>query len=84
MLSWQTNMDIQFVLNAYACVMYVASYVMKRERLMGELGECTFLAITLSCAYSVIHFPSFKSKDFSFTCLLYFFFAAHCIFNFML
>ena len=31
------NMDIQFVLNAYACVMYVASYIMKTERSMGEL-----------------------------------------------
>ena len=30
-------MDIQFVLNAYACVMYVASYIMKTERAMGEL-----------------------------------------------
>ena len=29
MLAWQANMDIQFVLNAYACVMYVASYIMK-------------------------------------------------------
>ena len=24
MLAWQANMDIQYVLNAYACVMYVA------------------------------------------------------------
>ena len=31
------NMDIQFVLNAYACIMYVASYIMKSERSMGEL-----------------------------------------------
>ena len=37
MLAWQANMDIQFVLNAYACVMYVASYIMKTERAMGEL-----------------------------------------------
>ena len=37
MLAWQANMDIQFVLNAYACVMYVASYIMKTERSMGEL-----------------------------------------------
>ena len=36
-LAWQANMDIQFVLNAYACVMYVASYIMKTERSMGEL-----------------------------------------------
>ena len=35
MLAWQANMDIQFVLNAYACVMYVASYIMKTERSMG-------------------------------------------------
>ena len=37
MLAWEANMDIQFVLNAYACVMYVASYIMKTERSMGEL-----------------------------------------------
>lgn len=30
-------MDTQFVLNAYACVMYVASSIMKTERSMGEL-----------------------------------------------
>ena len=37
MLAWQANMDIQYVLNAYACVMCVASYIMKAERSMGEL-----------------------------------------------
>lgn len=37
MFAWQANMDIQYVLNAYACVMYVASYIMKTERSMGEL-----------------------------------------------
>lgn len=37
MLAWQANMDIQYVLNAYACVMYVASYMMKTEKAMGEL-----------------------------------------------
>lgn len=31
MLAWQANMDIQFVLNAYAFVMYVASYIMKQR-----------------------------------------------------
>jgi len=30
-------MDIQYVLNAYACVMHVASYMMKTERAMGKL-----------------------------------------------
>ena len=28
------------MLNAYACVMYVASYIMKTERSMGELLKC--------------------------------------------
>ena len=37
MLAWQANMDIQFVLNAYAYIMYVASYIMKTKRPMGEL-----------------------------------------------
>ena len=34
---WQANMDIQFILNPYACVMYIASYMLKSERSMGEL-----------------------------------------------
>ena len=29
--------DIQHVFDAYACVMYVASYIMKHEKKMGEL-----------------------------------------------
>ena len=37
MLAWQANMDIQFVLDAYSCVMYVASYIMKTERSMAKL-----------------------------------------------
>jgi len=37
MLAWQANMDIQFILNAYACVMYVASYIMKTEEAIGVL-----------------------------------------------
>ena len=36
-LAWQANTDIQFVLNAYACIMYVASYIMKTDRAMGVL-----------------------------------------------
>ena len=37
LLAWQANMDMQYVLNAYACVMYVASHIMKTDRAMGEL-----------------------------------------------
>ena len=36
-LAWQANTDTQYVLNAYACVMYVASYIMKTDRAMGQL-----------------------------------------------
>ena len=35
--AWQANMDIQYVINAYACVMYITSYVLKAEKGMGEL-----------------------------------------------
>ena len=35
--TWLANMDIQYVINAYACVMYIASYVLKAEKGMGEL-----------------------------------------------
>ena len=31
MLARQANMDIQYVLNTYACVMYVASYIMNKR-----------------------------------------------------
>lgn len=32
MKSWEANLDVQFVTNTYACVMYVASYVSKPEK----------------------------------------------------
>ena len=55
MLAWQANMDIQYVLNAYACVLYVASYIMKTDRAMGELLNIVyrfpvFCAILWICA----------------------------------
>ena len=34
---WNGNMDIQYVLDAYACVMYIVSYITKAEREMGDL-----------------------------------------------
>ena len=37
LLAWQANMDLQYVLNAYGCVMYIASYIMKTDRTMGEM-----------------------------------------------
>ena len=35
--AWQANMDIQYVMNPYACIMYVASYMTKSKKSMGEL-----------------------------------------------
>ena len=34
---WNGNMDIQYVLDAYACAMYIVSYITKSEREMGDL-----------------------------------------------
>ena len=34
---WDANMDIQYVVDAYACVVYIISYISKSEREMGLL-----------------------------------------------
>jgi len=35
--AWKANMDVQLVLDAYACIMYIVAYVTKNEREMGEV-----------------------------------------------
>ena len=35
--AWRANMDIQFVLDVYACARYIAAYVTKSQRGMSEL-----------------------------------------------
>ena len=39
----RANMDIQFILDPYACVMYIASYMLKSEKSMGELLKQVWL-----------------------------------------
>ena len=34
---WRANMDIQFVLDVYACAMYIVSYISKAQKGMSEL-----------------------------------------------
>ena len=34
---WKANMDIQFILDPYACVMYIAAYMLKSEGAMSDL-----------------------------------------------
>ncbi|XP_026113641.1 LOW QUALITY PROTEIN: uncharacterized protein LOC113092282 [Carassius auratus] len=34
---WNANMDIQFVVDAYSCIVYIVSYISKAEREMGLL-----------------------------------------------
>ena len=34
---WKANMDLQYILDPYACVIYIAAYMLKSERSMGEL-----------------------------------------------
>ena len=34
---WNANMDIQYVVDAYACIVYIISYISKAEREMGML-----------------------------------------------
>ena len=37
MKAWQANLDLQFVTNVYACIMYVASYISKPEKTLGDV-----------------------------------------------
>ena len=37
LLAWNANMDIQPVIDAYSCIMYIVSYISKSEREMGDL-----------------------------------------------
>jgi len=37
LLAWRANMDIQYVLDVYACAMYIVSYICKAQRGMSEL-----------------------------------------------
>ena len=37
LLAWRANSDIQPVLDRYACIMYIVSYITKDEREMGEI-----------------------------------------------
>ena len=36
MKGWEANLDVQFVTNVYSCIMYVASYVSKPEKTLGD------------------------------------------------
>jgi hypothetical protein len=36
LLAWRANMDIQFVLDVYACAMYIVSYISKAQKGMSE------------------------------------------------
>ena len=35
--AWRANMDVQFVLDVYACAMYIVSYISKAQKGMSEL-----------------------------------------------
>ena len=37
LLAWRANIDIQYVLDVYACAMYIVSYISKAQRGMSEL-----------------------------------------------
>lgn len=37
MSAWEANLDVQFVTNVYSCVMYLASYISKPEKTLGDV-----------------------------------------------
>lgn len=43
---WKANMDLQYIVDPYSCIMYITSYMLKSERAMSELlkkvaDDCT-------------------------------------------
>lgn len=34
---WEVNLDVQFVINVYFCVMYLVFYVFKLEKILGDV-----------------------------------------------
>ncbi|VDI58301.1 Hypothetical predicted protein [Mytilus galloprovincialis] len=37
MKAWQANLDLQYATNVYACIIYVASYISKPEKTVGDV-----------------------------------------------
>jgi len=37
MKGWQANLDLQYVTNVYSCIMYVASYISKLKKTLGDV-----------------------------------------------
>lgn len=37
MKGWQANLDLQYVTNVYSCIMYVASYISKPKKTLGDV-----------------------------------------------
>lgn len=48
--AWRANMDIQYVLDPYACAMYILSYITKGQRGMSKLLE---KASEEDCLYTI-------------------------------
>ena len=40
--AWRANMDIQYVLNVYACAVYIVNYISKAQKGMSELLRQAF------------------------------------------
>ena len=67
MLAWQADMDIQFVLNAYACVMYVASYILKTKRSM--VKRVATEGIKISVEKSWVSIPNTQRSECTRSCV---------------
>jgi len=44
--AWRANMDIQYVLDVYACTVYIANYISKSQKGMSELLRQAFTEVS--------------------------------------
>ena len=71
LLAWEANMDVQFVVDPYACIQYVVSYITKEEREMGmmlqavakESSDCSIKEQMKSCRQAFLNARNVTAQE---------------------
>ena len=60
--AWKANMDIQYVLDPYACATYILSYITKGQRGMSRLLGCLPFTKTIRLEISGINIKQLNAR----------------------
>lgn len=61
--AWEANHDIQFVTDAYACAMYIVSYISKGQRGMSDLLRKVAVIFVLRSELLETSLPSMSAQE---------------------